>query len=92
MSCKQCFAQHKTGLWHWPVDGIDQQQYTVDHIHNPLDFTTEVCVAWSVNNVNFGTLVHHSRVLGHDGNTTLTLEVIRVHHPLIDLLVITECT
>ena len=92
MAGKQGFAQHKAGLGHGTIDGIDQQQHTIDHIHNPLDFATEVCVAWGVNNVDFGALVNHGRVFGHDGDTTLTLEIVRVHDPLTDLLIFTECS
>jgi hypothetical protein len=44
-------------------------------------------VAWGVDDVNVGAAVADGAVLGEDGDTALALEFVRVHDPLLDVLV-----
>src|SRR6185312_2687482 len=50
----------------------------------------EVGVAGGVDDVDLYALVPDSRVLREDGDAALALEVVRVHHPLGDDLVVAE--
>ena len=43
---------HEARLWHWAILGINDQQYTINHRHHTLNFTTEIGVTWGVNDVN----------------------------------------
>src|SRR5206468_3690335 len=54
------------------------------------DFGSEVRVARRVHDVDVDVAVVHGRVLGHDRDALLTLEVHRVHDPLGDGLVLAE--
>ena len=72
--------QHKAGLGHGPLVGINDQQTAVDHAEHALNFTTEVSVTRGINDVDAGVLVINGRVLRQDRDATLTLQVVGVHH------------
>src|SRR5699024_3893649 len=68
---------------------------TVDHRQAPLDLTTEVGVPGGVDDVDdhvlaLGGGVMHRRVLREDGDPLLALQIIGVHHTVVDVLVFTE--
>ncbi len=83
-------AENELGLRHRAVDRVDEQQHAVDHVHDPLDLATEVGVTRRVDDVDLHAAVHDRGVLGHDRDSALPLEVIRVHDPLGHLLVLAE--
>jgi hypothetical protein len=69
-------------LRHGAFNGIDKQQYGIDHGEHALDLTTEVRVTRGVDDIDTRTLIFDCAVLGEDGDTPLALEVVRVHDSL----------
>src|SRR5450830_1707251 len=83
-------AGDETGLRHRAFLGIDQQQHRVDHRQHALDLAAEVGVARRVDDVDVGAFVLDRAVLRQNRDAALFLEIVRVHHAGIDLLVFTE--
>jgi len=75
-------AEDELCLRHRAVDRVDEQQYAIDHVHDPLDLAAEVGVARRIDNVDLHAAVHHGGVLGHDRDAPLALQGVAVHHPL----------
>ena len=84
------FLEHEAGLRHRSVEGIDQQQDRVDHLQHPLDFAAEVGMAGGVDDVDLQPAVVNGKVLGEDGDAALLLQVVAVHDPFGDDLVLAE--
>ena len=80
-------AQHEAGLGEGPLRGVDQQEDPVDHGQAPLDLPAEVGVPGGVDDVDLDPVVDDGGVLGQDGDALFTLEITRVHDPLVDRLV-----
>ena len=96
-SLGQRLTQHEPGLGQWPLGGVDQQQDAVDHLQATLDLATEVGVSGGVDDVDDDVgavrcVVQHRGVLGQDGDALFALQVHRVHHPVVDVLVGPEGT
>ena len=87
---RQRLARDKARLRHGALDRIDQQQHAVDHRQHALDFTAEIGVAGSIDDIDVRAFVGDRAVLGKDGNAALALEIIRVHHALDQVLVCGE--
>ena len=83
-------AQHEAGLGQRPLGGVDEQQHPVDHRQAALDLAAEVGVARGVDDVELDVAVADGRVLGQDRDPLLALEVHRVQHALVDVLVLAE--
>ncbi len=67
--------------------GIDHQKNAVHHLHDALDFAPEIGVARRVDDVDPITVPMESRVLRANRDSLLALEIHRVHHALLDLLI-----
>ena len=80
-------AQHETRLRQRALARVDEQQHSVDHCERPLDLAAEVGVTGRVDDVEDHVAVANRRVLGEDRDALLTLEIVRVHDPLVDVLV-----
>ena len=83
-------AQHEAGLRQRPFARVDEQQHAVDHRQSALDLTAEVSVTRCVDDVDLRLAVAKGRVLGKDRDPLLALQVHRVEHPLVDVLVRAE--
>ncbi|CAB4796824.1 unannotated protein [freshwater metagenome] len=83
---RQCLLQHVAGLRQWALGRIDEQQHAVDHGEGAFDFATEVGVAGGVNEVDLGALPCDGSGLGENGDATLSLLVVAVHHAVNDRL------
>ena len=70
---------HKSSLRHGAFDRVNQQQHGVDHRKNSLNLTTKVCVARRVNDIDAHPFPIKRRILGKDGDTSLTLQFVGVH-------------
>ena len=86
-------AQHEAGLRQRALGGVDEQDDAVDHRQAALDLATEVGVAGGVDDVDddgVAVLVGQvdRGVLGEDGDAALALEVHRVHHAGLRLVVV----
>ena len=83
-------AQHEAGLRQRPFARVDEQEHAVDHRQPALDLAAEVGVARRVDDVDLRLAVAEGRVLGQDRDPLLALEVHRVEHALVDVLVRAE--
>ena len=79
--------QHEPRLRQRAFGRVHEQHDAVDHRQRPLDLAAEVGVARRVHDVDQDVPVVHGRVLGHDGDAALALEVDVVHHAIGDLLI-----
>ena len=91
-AARKCLLGNKAGLRHWPVDGIDEQQHTVDHRQDALDFAAEVGVSRRVDDIDPPVLPGDGRVLGEDRDPALALEVVGVHDPVRNARPLVEST
>ena len=76
------FLGHEAGLGHGAVYRVYQQQYGIHHGHHPLYFTAKVGVSGGVHDVDAVIVPLNSGVLGEDGDATLLLQIVGIHHPL----------
>ncbi len=86
----QGLLKHEAGLGHGAFKGVDQQQYAVGHVQNALDLTAKVGVAWGVNDVDLNVLVPNADILGENGDTALTLQIVVVQNQFPRFLVAAE--
>ncbi len=84
------FLQDEACLGHAALERIDEQQHAVDHEEDALHFAAEIGVAGGIDDVDLRVAVAHGGVFGQNGDAALPLEVVRVHDPLVDLLVLAE--
>ena len=80
-------AQHEARLRQRTLCGVDQQHDAVDHGEGTLDLAAEVGVTGGVDDVQRDAAPEHRGVLGEDRDPLLALEVVRVHDPLVVMLV-----
>ena len=87
-------AGDELGLRHRAFGRVDQQDHAIDHGENALDLGSEIGVAGRVDDVDARcrplAVPLNARALGEDGDSPLLLEVVRVHRPLLDALVVAE--
>ena len=81
---------HEFRLRHRPLSRVHQDDDAVDHGQDALDLAAEVGVAGGVDDVDAGVLPDDRGRLGQDGDAALLLEVVRVHRPLLDPLILAE--
>src|SRR5437867_449796 len=84
--------QHEPGLGQRPLGGVHEEEHAVHERERPLDLRAEVGVAGRVHDVDVDAPIRDGRVLGHDRDALLALEVDRVHDALGDRLVLAEET
>ena len=96
---RERFAQDEARLRQRALGGVHEQHHGVHHAERALDLAAEVRVTRRVDDVDLDLFtgeraavrrVADGRVLGHDGDALLALEVHRVHDALGDLLVVAE--
>jgi hypothetical protein len=90
MALLQSLAEHETGLWHRPFHSVYQQQHAINHIHNPLYLAPEIGVAGRVDDVNRHTLIDNAGVLSQNSNTPFPFQVVGIHHPFNNRLIVAE--
>jgi hypothetical protein len=84
---RQRLLGHEACLRHRTFDGIDQQQDAIDHRQHTFHFAPEIGVSRRVDDVDMHVAIVHGQILGQNGDSPFLLEVVRVHHPLGDVLV-----
>ena len=82
--------QHEFGLGHDPLKGVHQKDGSVHHFQDPLYFTAEVRVSRGVHDIDLYIFVKNGGILAQNRDAAFSLNVIAVHHPLLDLLVLTK--
>ena len=75
-------------LRHRPLGRVDEQHDAVHHRQDPLHLAAEVGVAGRVHDVDSRAPPLDRGALGEDGDAPLALEVVRVHRPLGDSLIL----
>ena len=83
-------AQHEARLRQRALGRVDQQQHAVDHLQPALHLAAEVGVAGRVDDVELDAVVTDRGVLREDRDALLALEIHRVHHAVVDVLVLAE--
>jgi hypothetical protein len=86
----EALRQDEARLRERSLGGVDEQQGSVGHHQRALDLAAEVRVARGVDDVDLDALVPDARVLREDGDPALFFEIVRVHHPFGDDLVVSE--
>ena len=86
----QRLLQHEAGLGHGALEAVHQQKHAGDHLQHALHLAGEVRVAGGVHDVDLHAVVVHGGVLGQDRDAALALQVVGVHHAVLDLLVLAE--
>ena len=69
---------------------IDQQHDAVDDLEGALDFTAEIAVAGSVDDVDLDVAVDDAGGFGEDGDAALAFEVVGIHDAFGDIFVFAE--
>ena len=86
----QRLADHELGLRHRPFGGVDEHDRAVDHRQDALDLAAEIRVARRIDDVDAHVLPNDRSRLGENGDAALALEVVRIHDPLGDALIVAE--
>jgi hypothetical protein len=86
------FTENELGLGLRTFGGINDKEDAIDHAEDAFDFSTEIGVAWGIDNVNADIVIFEGGVFGFDGDTPFPLEVHGVHHAFGDNLVGAEGT
>jgi len=84
----QGFAKHKSSLGLRSVFGVHQKQYAIHHFHNPLNFSTEIGVSGSVDDVDGLSFPVDGSVFGLNRDAFLPLQVHGVHRPFFRFLIL----
>ena len=84
---RQGLPSDKPGLRHGSFRRVHQDENPIHHPEDTLDLTPKVRVTRGVHDVDLGAVPAHRRVLGKDGDASFPLQRVRVHHPLLHLLV-----
>jgi hypothetical protein len=71
---------YEARLRHWAIHCVNDQQNGVYHGHYTFNFTTEVGVPRGINDVDTVVIPFDSGVFSEDGNPTLFLQIVGVHH------------
>ena len=86
----QRLPDHELGLRHRPFSGVDQYDRAVDHRQNALDLAAEIGVTRSVDDIDPNILPHHRGRFSKDSDAALAFEVVRIHDPFGDTLVVAK--
>ena len=84
------FLQHKAGLGHCALKGIHQEDHAVHHFEDPFHFSAEVRMARRIYDIDLDSFVMDCRILGQDGDSALSFDIVGIHHTLHDFLIFTK--
>ena len=94
-SLREGLVEDESGLGLGSLNGIDEQNNTVAHVQDTLDFSTKVSVTRCVHDVNLDTVTLDGKIFRQNGNSSLSLLIFGVHNTLsgfIGLAFVTEDT
>ena len=60
------FPEDKLGLGHGSFGGADHETDSIDHIHDAFHFSSEVLMAWSVDDVDIVVVVVYACAFGSE--------------------------
>ena len=84
------FHQNELGLRHNALESVNDQHNAVYHLKDTLNLAAEISVARGVDDVDLSSFISNRCIFGKNRDTTLSLNIIRVHDTLLNLLVLTE--
>ena len=67
--------------------GIDQEDDAINHAQGAFHFATEITVAGSVDDVDFGVVEKKSGILGENRDAALAFEVVGIHYAFDNFLI-----
>ena len=70
---------------------IHQNDSAVDHIQNALDLAAEIGVTRRIDDIDARVPPGHGRTLGKDGNSPLPLQIVGIHCPFVNALIVPKC-
>jgi hypothetical protein len=79
-------ARDEAGLRHRPFHRVDEQEHPVHHGKHALHLTPEIGVSRGVDDVDVRPAIANGAVLREDRDPALALELVRVHDPLLYVL------
>ena len=85
-----CFLEHEASLRHRAFERIDKKKTAVGHIKYALNFTTEIRVSRSVDDIDFISFIIDRYVFGKNCYATLALEIVIIEDKLAGVLVLTK--
>ena len=88
----ESFSQNELCLRHSTFKCINNKYNTIYHLKNTFYFSTEVSMSRCVNDIDLNTIIMNGSILRKDCNSTLTLDIIRVHDTFFYFLILTEYT
>ena len=83
----QRLRKHIPRLRQRTFTGVDQQHDAVNHLQRALHLAAKVGVTWRIDDIDLGIVEENCGILRQNGDTALTFQVVRVHHPFGDRLV-----
>ena len=82
--------ENESGLGHRAFCCVNKKDNAVYHFENTFNFTAEVCVSGSIDDIDFYSVIMNRSVFCKDGNASFTFKVAGVHNTVLYNLVITE--
>src|SRR5215469_13064600 len=82
--------EDEASLRHRSLDRVHQQEASIGHIQNTLHLAAKIGMSRRVDDIDLYAPIDNSGILGQYGDASLTLEIIRVHDQLTDLLVLAK--
>ena len=86
----QRLADDEFGLRHRPFGGINQDDRAIDHGQDALHLAAKVGMARRIDDIDPRVLPGDRRRLGDDRDPTLLFEIVRIHDPLGDPLILAK--
>ena len=83
----QRLAQYVFRLRHRAFEGVDEQQYAVNHIQNTFYFAAEIGMARRVDDIDLDAFMHDGRVFGQDRNAPFPFDIAGVHDSFGNLFI-----
>ena len=80
-------AQNETRLRLRSIVRVHHEQNAIHHLHDALDFAAKIRVTRRVDDVHAIAVPLESGVLGPNGDPFFALQIHRIHHSLLDLLI-----
>jgi hypothetical protein len=86
----ESLPEHESRLRHGSIERVDDEQHAVNHAKDALYLAAEVGVAGRVDNIDLDATPSHRRILGQDRDAPLALERVRIHHALLNHLILAK--
>jgi hypothetical protein len=82
--------RHEFGLRHRAFGRVHQDQHAVHHVENAFDLAAEIGMARRIDDVDPRAAPDHRGAFGEDRDAALALQIVRIHRPFGDALIVAE--